>query len=58
MDGLNVYSKEKEKEKKGCLIKISNFIIGLMEKGFYRLVKFFLFICKFIFCFVVFLVDW
>lgn len=41
MDGLNVYSKEKEKKKKGCLIKISNFIIGLMEKGFYRLVKFF-----------------
>lgn len=44
MDGLNVYSKEKEKEKKGCLIKISNFIIGLMEKGFYRLGKFFFYL--------------
>ena len=41
MDGPNAHSKEKEKKKKGCLTKISNFITGSMEKGFYRSVKFF-----------------
>lgn len=47
MDGPNAHSKEKEKKKKGCLTKISNFITGSMEKGFYRSVKFFfLFACK------------
>ena len=40
MDGPNAHSKQKEKKKKGCLTKISNFITGSMEKGFYRLVKF------------------
>lgn len=45
MDGPNAHSKEKEKmKKKGCLTKISNFITGSMEKGFYRSVKFFFYL--------------
>lgn len=58
MDDPNAHSKEKEKKKKGCLTKISNFITGSMEKGFYRSVKFFLFTCKLTFRFAVFLADW
>lgn len=44
MDGPNAHSKEKEKKKKGCLTKISNFITGSMEKGFYRSGKFFFYL--------------
>ena len=39
MEVPNAQSEEKEKQKCGCLTKISNFITGSLEKGFYRLVK-------------------
>lgn len=59
MDGPNAHSREKEKKKKGCLTKISNFITGSMEKGFYRSVKFFFYLhVRLTFRFAVFLSDW
>ena len=36
MDGPNVHSSQKAKQNCGCLSKLSNFITGSMEKGFYK----------------------
>ena len=47
MDGSSSSGDQTDKKKCQCLSKVSNFITGSMEKGFYRLVKLQAFIAKY-----------